>query len=415
MRIIYDFGIFLYSAAIRIASLWNPKASEWLSGRRAQQKRKANKNHLLNPIWIHAASLGEFEQGKPLIEALRLKFPSKPILLSFFSPSGMKDDSSYNNLVQDVIYLPLDTKSNAIKFLADHQPAMAIFIKYEIWYHFLHQLRQRNIPTFITSGAFRNSQWFFQWPFSRMTGILKGLTQIFVQTEESQKLLQNKGFKNVTLSGDGRIDRVELLPSESARMNFNFPPTFEQVDLIAGSTHAQDYPVILKIIKESKLRAIVVPHDIVESEISKLEAFFEKKCFRFTRWQNGKIGSTDIEECNVMIVDTIGMLKYLYRFTSCVYIGGGFSSGIHSILEPASFRIPIIFGPKHEKFPEARKLMSLGIAISIQNQDQFEDAFYHFEQLDKNLIKDQFDVFFKEHTGATKKIMKYILENNILL
>lgn len=410
---IYNAGLQLYKAGVHLAAMaGKTKAQRWLKGRQHWQSRMRQAGIGSQPVvWIHAASLGEFEQGRPVLEAIRAAWPSYKILLTFFSPSGYEVRKDYKG-ADFVYYLPLDTKGNAREFLDIVQPAMAIFIKYEFWYHYLTALHTRNIPTLLVSGIFRKDQVFFKGHGGMFRQLLQQLTHIFVQNDISLQLLQSIGLKNSSVSGDTRFDRVFALLSEHTNL-----PVIEAFAagsrlLVAGSTWPEDEKVLSEWWKEkatSDVKLIIAPHEIHGDHIQAILSLFSG-AIKYSEWQ----GDT---KAQVLIIDNIGMLTALYRYATIAYVGGGLArGGIHNILEPAVYSKPVIIGPEFEKYFEAVELVAAGGALVIQHGDDLRVA---MERLfsDKEAYTKTAAIagnYVAAHTGATQKVLHYIQENRFL-
>lgn len=371
MFFIYKLAVRFYLFSIRIASLFKPKAKHWIEGRKNWVKNlKSIINRSDRYIWVHCASLGEFEQGRPVIEKLKSEYPNRKILLSFFSPSGYEIRKNYEH-ADTVVYLPLDTNRNAKKFLEILNPEFAIFVKYEFWFNYIAELERRNIPVFVVSAIFREKQHFFRSWGKWFRKQLHKINWIFVQNEDSLKLLKDVGISHCSISGDTRFDRVAQIAEASK--------TFPEVEnfigshkvLLAGSTWTPGEKLIRDFLhdKNSDLKVIIAPHEVHQDRISGIEKSFPGQCIRYSEIHN----STGKE--NILIIDSIGKLSHLYQYASLAYIGGGFGAGIHNILEAATFGKPVIFGPNHQKFKEARELISLGGAFSVSNAAEFKNIF----------------------------------------
>ncbi|QHS62356.1 3-deoxy-D-manno-octulosonic acid transferase [Chitinophaga agri] len=396
--IIYDLGIRTYRAAVGlVAATGNAKARRWLDGRKNWQESLQQHLPAGGPIvWVHAASLGEFEQGRPVLEAIRQEYPACKILLTFFSPSGYEVRKDYAG-ADHVCYLPLDTRQNARDFIHLVRPSLAIFIKYEFWYHMLTSLYREKIPVLLISGIFRQGQVFFK-PYGGMfRRLLRQLTYIFVQNQESVGLLTQAGISNIALAGDTRFDRVWALQEENREVGGISEFIGAQQAVIAGSTWDED-EVLLAAWWKKKPHAdrclIIAPHEIEPAHINKITTLFPE-AVRYTEWikQPGREGK-------VLIIDNVGMLSALYRYAAITYVGGGFGKdGIHNVLEPATYGKAVLFGPVFHKFPEAAALIAAGGGISIHDQDTLDI------QLEKLLQ----DTAFRTHTGAQAK--KYVADN----
>lgn len=403
MKLLYSIGIRFYWLMAFILSPWNRKAKLWLAGRRGwYEKMKETFDLDQKVIWFHCASLGEFEQGRPLIESIRERLPSHKILLTFFSPSGYEKRKDYSG-ADYVMYLPLDTRRNAKKMLGLLNLEMVFFIKYEFWYHFLRQLKSEKVPVYLASGNFRADQLFFRWYGGWYRQFLDLFTHIFVQSSHSEELLSGVGFHHVTVAGDTRFDRVDELVHKPFRH-----PALECFGkdsnvIVAGSTWEKDEKLLAHAFRElsDQVKWIIAPHELSESHIQSLQERFP-----------GSTLFTEIDEVipdgtRVIIVNTIGVLSYLYRFGTLAYIGGGFGKGIHNILEAATYGLPVIFGPEYNKFSEAVELTSLGGAFPIQNESKL--LFTVRQQFENpNLLKTTSQIaanFVTERVGATSCIL----------
>jgi len=399
VTLLYNIGIRIYGLVAVIISPWKRKAKLWVEGRKNwQEKLAAALGRDDKVIWFHCASLGEFEQGRPVIEEIRSRLPDCKILLTFFSPSGYEKRKDYTG-ADYVMYLPLDTKRNAKNMLDMLSIEMVFFIKYEFWYHFLHQLSIRNIPAYLASGNFRPGQLFFRWYGRWYRRLLAFFTHIFVQNEDSMDLLRGIGSKHVSVAGDTRFDRVyELVQTpfiHPALEDFGKGSTL----IVAGSTWEKDEQLLSEAFGElpSDVRWIIAPHELSESHIRSLQERFP-----------GSVLYTELKEevpkdCRVVLVNTIGKLSYLYRYGRLAYIGGGFGKGIHNILEAATYGLPVIFGPEHKKFAEAVELSILGAAFPIGNESEL--LFTIRQQLENpKLLKTTSQIaanFVSERVGAT--------------
>lgn len=369
MTLLYNIGIGAYSLAIRLAAPFNEKARLLTKGRKETWKQLRN-IHRGNErlVWFHAASLGEFEQGRPVMEKLRQMEPETKILLTFFSPSGYEIRKNYAG-ADYILYLPGDTKRNAIRFIETFRPDAAVFVKYEFWYHYLHQLHKRHIPTYLISAIFRPEQPFFKaWGnlHRHMLGFFK---QLYVQDEQSMKLLTDLHIQQVRLTGDTRFDRVKQI-ADAAR-NIEKVEAFcnQQPAVVCGSTWPPDEDILLEYINHDNgnYKWIIAPHEIGENHIRAILDKCKKKVIRYSQTV------AKPSEYDVLIIDCIGLLSSIYRYGNIAYIGGGFGVGIHNTLEAAVYGIPVIFGPKHQKFNEAVSLIREGGAFCIHNGSELTE------------------------------------------
>ncbi|HWV68092.1 3-deoxy-D-manno-octulosonic acid transferase [Chitinophaga sp.] len=412
---IYNAGLQLYKAGVRLAAFTGKtKARRWLEGRQNWRLRMQQAGVGTHPvIWIHAASLGEFEQGRPVLEAIRATWPSYKMLLTFFSPSGYEVRKDYKG-ADYVYYLPLDTSGNARDFLDIVQPALAIFIKYEFWYHYLTALHQRNIPTLLVSGIFRPDQVFFKGYGNMFRRLLQQLTHIFVQNETSLELLHGIGLQNCSVSGDTRFDRVATLLNEYRELPEISAFSGKSRLVVAGSTWPADEKVLSdwwKEKEETDIKLILAPHEIHDGHIQSVLALFPGAQL-FSGLKNGGSSGSD-----VLIIDNIGMLTALYRYAFITYVGGGFGKdGVHNVLEPAVYGKPVIIGPEFARYFEAVELVAAGGALVVHN---YRNLHTYMEGLlantaSYNNIAAIAGNYVGANTGATRKVLDYIQEKRFL-
>ena len=419
-KLIYNLFLFLYAIGIRIATLWNPKAKKWLEGRKNSFAiiNSTLQAHHLKPVWMHCASLGEFEQGRPLLEALKDKNPGQPIILTFFSPSGYEVMKDYKG-ADAVFYLPMDNIFSAKKFIETINPSLVLWVKYEYWFYYLQELKRRNIPVLLVSGIFRKNQPFFKWYGSLWKNMLQNFDHFFVQNESSMQLLQTLGIKqNVTVSGDTRFDRV----IEIAKQELDDPiiKTFcqNQKIIVAGSTWEDDEIILAAYGDETghQQKIIVVPHELDKEHLNGIKKMFKKSIF-YSQVQNDAALISTLTQYNTLIVDTVGMLSRLYNYGHINYIGGGFTNdGIHNILEAAVWAKPIIIGENYEKYFEATDLIDCAAAESINDVNEFKEVVDNW--LSDNIAYDESATAAKNYVfakaGATSKIVEYIYVNRLL-
>ena len=372
MLFIYSIIVSIAGLLLQIIAFFVPKIKLFVAGRKDVfptliTKIKPNDK----TIWFHAASLGEFEQGLPVIEKIKEKYPNHKIVLSFFSPSGY--EVRKNNPIADVtVYLPLDTQKNAAKFIDLVHPEMVFFIKYEFWPNYLNELKKRNTPTYLISGIFREKQAFFKWYGGFYRKALDTFTYFFVQNENSLQLLHQLGKEKAIISGDTRFDRVASILERDNTLDFIAEFKNNKTTIVAGSTWAKDEELLLNYINSNTATAdtkfIIAPHNIKPDQIQQLKNSCTKKVILFSEKENKNLADYD-----VLIIDTVGILTKIYSYADIAYVGGGFGNpGVHNILEPATFRIPIIIGPNYSHFAEAIELVSLGGCISVDNNDSLE-------------------------------------------
>jgi 3-deoxy-D-manno-octulosonic-acid transferase len=363
MLLVYNAGIRLYFIAILIFSFFNKKAKLWIQGRKQQGLIRFN-----DALWFHFSSLGEFEQGRPVLEACRQLYPDNKIVITFFSPSGYEVRKN-TPLADAVYYLPLDTPANARNFLDTIRPKMAVFTKYEYWYHFFNELHGRDIPLYIISGLFRPGQVFFKWYGGLHRRMLKCVTWFFVQDDNSKQLLQNLAIDNVTVSGDTRFDRVY----ENARHPKALPEIArfknDKKVFIAGSTWSDDERLLSQLVtRYPDWKFIIAPHEIAPDKLNNLMSILPAESSARYSAITGQ--NADISNVKVLVIDNIGMLSSLYQYGDIAYIGGGFGAGIHNTLEAAAFGLPVLFGPNYARFKEANDLLALKAGFSIANEQE---------------------------------------------
>ena len=382
----------------------NPKLSLFVNGRKETFNLiKDTISKTDKVIWIHAASLGEYEQGLPVMEKLKLLYPNHKFLLTFFSPSGY--EVKKNSKVADVIcYLPLDTKKNVHKFLEAAHPDLAIFIKYEIWPNYLAALNSVNTPTFLISALFKNNQNFFKWYGSFMRKALTNFSHFFVQNEKSKELLNSIDFKNVTVAGDTRFDRVTEILDRNNSLEFMARFKQNQFCFVLGSTWPEDEKLIIEYINNTSLpiKFVIAPHTIKNKHVEEIIEAIKKPVARFSELEN-----IAIEDYEVLIIDTIGILTKIYSYADLAYVGGGFVTGLHNTLEPAVFGIPVIIGPNFNGFAEAEELVQLGGVNSIKDLSQFNSLVNTYSENNEYRLKiGQINAnYIQEKAGATKRIV----------
>ena len=393
MRFLYNFSIYLYILSIRIAAIFNAKAKLWLKGRKNISQNLADtfKNEK-DIVWFHCASLGEFEQGKPIIEDYKKRYPSHKILLTFFSPSGFEVRKQYEK-VDWVFYLPADTSKNAKKFIETVRPLKAIFIKYEFWFNYMGELKKHAIPFYSVSSIFRKEQPFFRYKNNWFAKQLKNATHFFVQDNHSKELLNSIEISNVTISGDTRFDCVNLTAKNTKPFPLIEVFSKNKPTIICGSTWSKDERILAKYIKKNpQYNYIIAPHEL--THVRELQKKTNALFFSAANQQN-------IHDKNVLIIDNIGMLSSIYKYGKIAYIGGGFGVGIHNILEAVAFGVPVIFGPNYKKFNEAKDLIALGGAKSISNFEELEHAANHFEEFDSTIALK----YIENNSGATERVI----------
>ena len=401
----YNIVIYIYLIGVAIASCFNKKVKKmWAGERQALKVLREKVDPNARYIWFHAASLGEFEQGRPLMEYLRKTHPEYKILLTFFSPSGYEVRKNYEGA--DIIcYLPLDTIRNARRFLRAIKPVMAFFIKYEFWYNYLHILQHRGVPTYSVSSIFRPDQIFFQWYGKGYGRVLKCFTHFFVQNIESKNLLAKLDIHDVEVVGDTRFDRVLQIKEASKQLPIveKFTENTSKV-FIAGSSWLPDEEVFLKYFNLHKdWKLIVAPHVIGEDHLAQIfELLKGRRVVRYT-----EATEENVKDAEVLIIDCFGLLSSIYHYATISYVGGGFGVGIHNVLEAAVWDIPVIFGPNNKRFQEAQGLIMAGGGFEINDYQSFRDLMMRFEtdEMFLQTSKKHAGEFVKGRAGATEKIM----------
>lgn len=370
--LIYNICILLYKLGVYVVSWFKPEVKKMRKGEKeAVEKILKVRKEGQKWVWVHAASLGEFEQGRPLIERIKANEPDTKILLSFFSPSGYEVRKNYN-LADLVVYLPLDTPTNARRFVEAANPTKVYIIKYEFWLNYLKCLRTRGIETYIVSAIFRKNQVFFKWYGGIFRQGLKAFKTLYVQNEESKELLAEIGFNNVVVAGDTRFDRVNDIANAAKQLPIAEAFANKGMTLVVGSSWQPDEELLCRWInKHTEYKMIIAPHHVEENRIREIEGLLNRKSVRYTQCTSDK----DVEGADVLIINTIGLLSSIYQYGSVAYIGGGFGVGIHNTLEAAVWGMPVVFGPNFGKFKEAKELISCQGGFSISTYDEMENTF----------------------------------------
>ena len=420
----YNLVIYLYQLGVFVYGLFNEKVRKmWRGEREAFRILKEKVDPTAKYVWFHAASLGEFEQGRPLMERLRQEHPEYKILLTFFSPSGYEVRKNYQGA--DIIcYLPLDTITNARRFLRTIRPVMAFFIKYEFWYNYLHVLKHRGVPVYSVSSIFRPDQVFFKWYGRQYSRVLNCFTHFFVQNEVSRDLLAKIHLTNVTVVGDTRFDRVLQIkeaakqlpvveqfisPSESGgvpagRGGLNNPPVF-----VAGSSWPPDEEIFIRYFNAHRdWKLIIAPHVIGEDHLKQIEKLLEgRKVVRYTEAEKKQLTDEQLAACDVLIIDCFGLLSSIYHYGQIAYVGGGFGVGIHNTLEAGVWDVPVFFGPNNQKFQEAQGLKAVGGGFDFATYEEFADKMDRFLSSPEELQQagKQAGAFVQSLAGATEKVL----------
>lgn len=413
MRFLYQLSIFLYGLLLRLIAPFHPKAKLWVAGRKDLLKRiEQTVEKGQEYIWFHFASLGEFEQGRAVMEQIKAKYPNEKIIVTFFSPSGYEVRKN-TALADYVFYLPVDTATNAERFVELINPKFAVFTKYEYWYFYFRALNRRQIRLLMISAIFRENQLFFKQYARFYRNILKLVSYFFTQNMESVHLLKWIGISNAGLAGDTRFDRVVELPKEhkdipevKAFAN-NYPV------LVAGSTWPADEALLKELLEKHKTwKMVLAPHEIHEEHILQILKLFPT-ALRFSQFNT--YSDAQIAQAPVLIIDNIGMLSSLYAFGQIAYIGGGFGVGIHNTLEAATYGIPVVFGPKYEKFQEAKDLIEIGAGFSISNAEELNQVFNAMLVEVKRIpAATAAKNYVQQRAGATQIIMKYLETEKLL-
>jgi 3-deoxy-D-manno-octulosonic-acid transferase len=396
----YNIGIRLYHFGILVGSLFNPKAKKWREGRKdlLEKIEQETSGFYGETLWVHCASLGEFEMARPIMEQLRKTDSKLRIILTFFSPSGYEIRQNYKG-ADHVFYLPLDTPQNAKRFIQAIKPTKVIFVKYDLWFHHLKEAKAFGAKLMLISAQFRPNQQYFKFYGSTGRTALNLFDRIFLVDENSKKLLAGIGMENTTVCGDTRYDRVmeiaksaEAIPTiEAFKGNSKF--------VVCGSTWAEDEKLLSTCINQfSDTKWVIAPHEIGEANIQRLQKLFPNSV---------RLSKFEKREANVLIVDSIGLLNKLYRYADVAYVGGGFRTGLHNILESTAFGTPTVFGPDYSRFPDAGEMAKKGLAFSIQNEDELKTKLNELLNQDSSELKASILTFMESRTEATKAILKY--------
>lgn len=409
--LLYNLGIYLYYIAIRMAAPFNSKARLWVAGRKNWRRNLSAQLAAIGDrprVWVHCASLGEFEQGRPIIEAIKEQYPAYAIILSFFSPSGYEVRKDYDK-ADLVCYLPLDTRTNAAYFIEIVKPRVALFIKYEFWINYLQQLRANKVDTYIVSAVFRPQQPFFKWYGGIFRRSLKAFTTLFVQDKQSLKQLQTIGINNAMVCGDTRFDRVIQVKEK-----FSPIPAIEQFKggsrlIVAGSTWPGDEDIVLAAfdkLREQDIKLVLVPHDIEDKLLKNTITKIKKYRLSYSLYTAGPQPGA-----SVLVLDTVGLLSSVYHYADVSYIGGGFDGGLHNCLEAAVYGRPVsFFGKEFVKYNEAVELVKMGAAANVNDKDELFMAWQRFLN-DEGLrmdIMSKTTGYFKQNADATQKVLKEI-------
>jgi len=410
MDLIYQLGIRLYELAAAVAAPFSEKARFWYRGRKnVFRYLSENVSHDRPLIWVHCASLGEFEQGRPLIESVKKQYPQYRVLLTFFSPSGYEIRKNYAQ-ADYICYLPSDTKAHARWFVELVKPEKVFFIKYEYWKNYIFELSRQQIPLYIVSGIFRRGQLFFQkGPRANWyRNILSHVDHFFVQNQESARLLEQAGLKNSTITGDTRFDRVAEIASNRKDLPLIEKFKGDAFLIVAGSSWAPDEAILAKYLERNKqVKMIFAPHEVKESNIRRLLELLPEKAVRYSA------AGDDVHQFRILVIDSIGVLSSVYRYADLAYIGGGFGVGIHNTLEAAIYHIPVLFGPNYLRFGEAVELANRGLAFPVADEQELAEKLDHVIGNDRllNEIAEKCNQFMSENVGATQLVIEKVFNN----
>jgi 3-deoxy-D-manno-octulosonic-acid transferase len=413
--IFYNIFLFLFRIGVHIASVFNKKAGLWIEGRKDLfQRLEAALKGESNVVWMHCASLGEFEQGRPLLEKIRQQYPKYKLLVTFFSPSGYEIMKNYKG-ADWVFYLPADGRSNAKRFLNTVNPSLVIFVKYEYWYYYLNTVHERNIPLLMVSAIFRENSAFFKWYGGLYRTMLSCFSHLFIQTQESYRLLSTiLPSEKFTLAGDTRFDRVIDIAEKAEPIPLIEQFTAHSETIIAGSSWPPDEAILQKAFSAMKgsFKLIIAPHQVNEEHVAQISSLFPGSLL----YSQLLAGERQVTESNVLIINNIGLLSRIYRYAHSCYIGGAFGSGLHNTLEAAVYGKPIVFGTAYSKFNEAIGLIEAGAAFSIPDADSYISILQQLHA-DKEYYEKTCSAargFVYQHKGATGLIMNYIQEKRLL-
>ena len=403
---IYNLAMYILELGVKLAALFSDKPAKMVKGYREVfdlLQRKIDRN--AQYIWFHAASLGEFEQGRPLIERIRKEYPQYKILQTFFSPSGYEVRKNYDG-ADIVCYLPIDTPSNVKKFVDLVNPCMVFFVKYEFWQNYLNTLNKKGVPVYSVSSIFRPNQIFFRWYGKGYQQVLKTFAHLFVQNEESKQLLAGIGVNNTTVVGDTRFDRVLDICAAAKQLPLVQKFKDDALTFVAGSSWGPDEDIFIKYFNaHPEMKLIIAPHVVNDSHLKEIESKLQRSCVRYT-----KATEENVQQADCLIIDCYGLLSSIYRYGEISYIGGGFGVGIHNVLEAAVYGIPVIFGPNNKKFREAQHLLANKGGFEINSYEDFEQLMNKFlgDEAYLNQSGKAAGDYVKGNAGAKEKIMKRV-------
>jgi 3-deoxy-D-manno-octulosonic-acid transferase len=403
MRLLYSIGLSLFLFGLRIASLRNPKAKLWLKGRKRLLKKIKTEVAGKGPvIWVHCASLGEFEQGRPLMEEIKRRDPEKKILLTFFSPSGYEVQKAYKG-ADFIYYMPLDKRRNARRFIKYTNPEKVYFVKYEYWYNYLSLLKKKKIPVYFVSAIFRKDQLFFKRRGRWYRKMLKEVTHFFVQNSQSEELLKKIGIENVTVCGDTRFDRVAHISDNVKPLPLIDKFVRGRFTLVVGSSWKAEEALVMQYVRKMpNIRVILAPHEVIVENLGRIKKLIGNDMILYS-----ELTEKNMADKTVLVIDCYGLLTSLYQYGNAALVGGGFGVGIHNVLEPATFGMPILFGPNYERFREAVELVEQNCAFPIHNIEDFNvvlNRLIYDAKTAENISK-QAAMYVKHNVGATSAII----------
>lgn len=412
MPLLYDLVTGLYHTGIRLAAPFVPKARAWVDGRRGSWARlEAKREALQGCLWMHCASVGEFEQGRPVLEAIKAMYPDLPVLVTFYSPSGYNALRTYA-LATHVEYLPADSRANATRLLGVVRPRMAVFVKYDLWYHYLASLNKASVPTYLISAVFRPGQPFFRWYGGTHRKMARTFTHIFTQDEASCRLLEGIDVRSCSVTGDTRYDRVARIVEGNEELPIAAGFRGKGPMVVCGST----WPTDERLLRAANVKGkyMIVPHELDDTRIDTVEALFPKPLVRWSELEGGPAGPIATvlgpEPEATLVVDRMGLLARLYKYADVAYVGGGFGDGIHSLLEAVAWGVPVIFGPNHHKFIEARELIAAGAGFAVRDADELRGVLQDLltDPDARSRAADAAREHLRSHTGATARIMQVL-------
>ncbi len=404
--VLYKIGTFIYPYLVRIAGFFSPKAKKWVKGRENWKRNKYAEFQQLNikdSIWMHSSSLGEFEQGRTLLDALKKRHPDKKIILTFFSPSGFEIQKNYHN-ADHVFYLPMDSASNARDFLDLIKPSLIIWVKYDFWYFYLNEIKKRKIPTYLISSIFRSDQWFFKWYGKWMLKAFAAFDKIFVQDPQSIRILENAGIQMGLLAPDTRLDRVLQIAKNPLEIKKIKTFKADKKLFVIGSSWPEDIELFKNFIHKhhSEIKFLIAPHEVEPQAVDKLKEQLGLATLEFSNSSE----PSELQKASILILNSIGQLANAYQYADYAYVGGGFGKGIHNIQEAFVFEIPVIFGKKYHKFEEAKILLKDEAVFSIASENDLMELFEKLQDAQlRNTIQQRLLKYVSKNAGGTSVIL----------